>query len=271
MSGYTKLYKSLITSTIWQEDNATRILWITMLAMSEMDGTVEGSIPGMARLAGVTIPECKDAIKVLTSPDEYSRTKDHEGRRIKEIDGGWIILNRDKYRDKHESRAEYYRNYRAKQKEEREWNTTTVAQQDSNSVQQNNTQKEKEEELKEDKYKELFDTFRKKYPAKKRGLNTEFYNFKKKHKDWKEVLPLLIPSLEQQISIRDNTPRATFIPEWKQLVTWINNRCWEEESGGDVNIGKTEDFSEQTKTEVAGMKIPKYPSPKQEPNDDVPF
>lgn len=111
MNNYTKLFKSLITSTIWQEDNATRVLWITLLAMSDADGMVEGSIPGLAHLAGITIEECEMSLKKLSAPDKYSRTPDNEGRRIKSIDGGWMILNRAKYRDKDSPRTEYMREY----------------------------------------------------------------------------------------------------------------------------------------------------------------
>jgi hypothetical protein len=47
-----------------------------------------------------------DALKRLSSPDPYSRTKDHEGRRIEEVEGGWRILNYLKYRNlkSHEER-----------------------------------------------------------------------------------------------------------------------------------------------------------------------
>jgi hypothetical protein len=38
------------------------------------------------------------AIDKLMSPDKYSRTPDHEGRRIEKIDGGWELLNHSKYR-----------------------------------------------------------------------------------------------------------------------------------------------------------------------------
>lgn len=99
MSGYTKLFGSIVASTIWRADDKTRIVWITMLAMSDRDGVVEGSIPGLADLARVSIEDCKHALDNLQKPDEYSRTPDHEGRRIEPIDGGWLILNRAKYRD----------------------------------------------------------------------------------------------------------------------------------------------------------------------------
>jgi hypothetical protein len=96
---YTKLFNSILTSTIWMEDDQTRIVWITMLAMADKNGEVQGSIPGIARVAGVTLDDCNRAIKRLTSPDPYSRTKDDEGRRIEEIEGGWALINHGKYRD----------------------------------------------------------------------------------------------------------------------------------------------------------------------------
>ncbi|MDR1349140.1 MAG: DUF6291 domain-containing protein [Prevotellaceae bacterium] len=76
----------------------------------------------------------------------------------------------------------------------------------------------------------IFDIFIKRFGGTKRGLNTEFENFKKKHKDWKDVLPLLLPALEKQIEWRAKAKAAnSFVPEWKHLKTWINQRCWEEE------------------------------------------
>jgi hypothetical protein len=96
---YTKLFNSIITSTIWSEDDQTRIVWITMLAIADKNGEVQGSIPGLARIAGVPVEACRSAITKFLSPDVDSRTKDDEGRRIELIDGGWHLLNHSKYRD----------------------------------------------------------------------------------------------------------------------------------------------------------------------------
>jgi hypothetical protein len=75
----------------------------------------------------------------------------------------------------------------------------------------------------------LFDEFRKIYPGIKRGNKTEFDNFCKKHKDWKSILPNLKIAVENQIKLRDiKKSNGQFIPEWKNIQTWINQRCWEE-------------------------------------------
>lgn len=97
---YTKLFGSLLDSSIWQEGKHVKILWITLLAMKDRDGEVEASVPGLARRAGLSIDETVDGLKVLLAPDPWSRTPDHEGRRLVEMPGGWRVLNHDKYRDK---------------------------------------------------------------------------------------------------------------------------------------------------------------------------
>lgn len=120
MAGYSKLFGSITTSTIWCEDHATRIVWISMLASCDANGVVEGSIPGFAGVARVTIPEMEHALEILRRPDPYSRTQAHEGRRIEDVTGGWKILNYADYRNRGQSqegsRAPYMRTRRASKK-----------------------------------------------------------------------------------------------------------------------------------------------------------
>jgi len=98
MHSYTKLFSSIITSTIWDEDDKTRILWITLLVMADQHGEVNSSIPGLARVSKMTVAQAVASLDKLLAPDPYSRTPDYEGRRIAPIDGGWEILNHGKYR-----------------------------------------------------------------------------------------------------------------------------------------------------------------------------
>ena len=77
-----------------------------------------------------------------------------------------------------------------------------------------------------------FDNFRKLYPGTKRGNETEFTNFIKKHEDWKVVLNYLLPALNKQIAWRKEAGLTQqFVPQWANLQTWINQRRWEEEMG----------------------------------------
>ncbi len=110
---YTKLFSSITESTIWVEPYATRIVWVSMLAMADRNGRIWASVPGLARRAGVTLEECETALERFQSPDKYSRTPDNDGRRIEPIDGGWRLLNYAKYRAQvdEENRKEYKRDW----------------------------------------------------------------------------------------------------------------------------------------------------------------
>jgi len=116
--GYSKLFSEIVTSSIWSEDDQTRIVWITMLALKDSRGFVPAAIPGLANAARVSVEQCEAAIAKLESPDKYSRTEDHDGRRIKKIDGGWLVLNHEKYREKRhdEDRREYQRKLMAQRR-----------------------------------------------------------------------------------------------------------------------------------------------------------
>lgn len=130
---YTKLFSSITASTIVSEPLATRWLWVTMLAMSDASGHVWGSIPGLARIANITLEQCEEALTCFLSPDPYSRTKENDGRRVAEVDGGWLLLNHGKYRAirSAEERREYMRVYmqnkRDKEKKEAESLTESLA------------------------------------------------------------------------------------------------------------------------------------------------
>ena len=66
------------------------------------------------------------------------------------------------------------------------------------------------------------------FPGTKRGYDTEFKDLAKKHKDWRKVLSLLVPAIQQQIKWRVNA-NGEFRPPWKNFKTWLYQRCWEEE------------------------------------------
>jgi hypothetical protein len=116
MTGYTKLFSSILTSSIWIEDDSTLRVWIALLALSDARGFAEGAVPGLASLCRMPIADTMTALAKLSDPDPYSRTPGNEGRRIAAGDGGWWILNYLKYREKGQtkkgSRAEYMRERR---------------------------------------------------------------------------------------------------------------------------------------------------------------
>jgi hypothetical protein len=98
MIGYTKLFQSIITSTIWNESNDCKALWITILALKEKDNVCRATIPSLAKLNNLTIEQTREFMNKFQEPDEFSRTKAFDGRRLKEVEGGWLVLNGEKYR-----------------------------------------------------------------------------------------------------------------------------------------------------------------------------
>lgn len=97
--GFVKIYGSLVFSSVWRESKDTKILWVTMLALADPTGFVEGSVSGIAHVAGLTREECVAALAALSAPDPDSKTPDNEGRRIEAVPRGWRILNYEMYRE----------------------------------------------------------------------------------------------------------------------------------------------------------------------------
>jgi hypothetical protein len=127
MAGYTKLFSSILASTVWREDADTRLVWITLLAMADKHGVAEGSVPGLADFARVPVENTRRALAKLAAPDPDSRSQEHEGRRIQSVDGGWLLLNHAKYRERLnlDERREYKRlkeaQYRAEASVDTAW------------------------------------------------------------------------------------------------------------------------------------------------------
>lgn len=122
MSGFTKLFSDIVTSSIWAEDNETRIVWITLLAIAGPDGVARAAIPGLARVAGVSLEATERAILKFEQPDTYSRSQEYEGRRIERVEGGFKLLNYLRYRntlsksDRNDYQRIKQREYRSKRK-----------------------------------------------------------------------------------------------------------------------------------------------------------
>lgn len=100
MTGYTKLFSEIVESTIWQEPNDCRVLWITLLALKDREHVCRATIPYLAKVANLTVQQVEEYLHGFQQPDKYSRSQEHEGRRIEKIEGGWFILNGEKYRQK---------------------------------------------------------------------------------------------------------------------------------------------------------------------------
>ena len=154
---YVKLFRSILSSTIWSEDDQTRLTWISMLAMADQNGYVGASIPGIAAQARVPLEAAEKAIEKFLAPDKYSRSQEFEGRRIEVADRGWTILNYDRFRDMRdeEARKTYERERkRAQRKKKSEQVTVQTVPKKSRRVPKSpamSAQEEEQEDLQEEK------------------------------------------------------------------------------------------------------------------------
>ncbi len=120
--GFTKLFSDIISSSIWNEDDKTRIVWITLLAIKGPNNIAPASMGGLAHHARVSMDDCKKAIEVLLAPDPDDRSGLFDGRRIERVQGGFLILNGERYRQKRDAddlreyQRNYHREYRKKRK-----------------------------------------------------------------------------------------------------------------------------------------------------------
>ncbi len=138
---FVKLDCGMLDSTLWV-DREARELFVTALLMAEpielkaptetikihslepdsfvveagWYGFVPAASTGIIRRCGIDQAAGMEALGRLSAPDKESRTPDHEGRRMVRIDGGFIILNYDKYRQKDHSAAIRMRNHRERKK-----------------------------------------------------------------------------------------------------------------------------------------------------------
>lgn len=89
---FTKLQRSIVTSSIWLQSDETRLVWITLLALCDRDGIARVSPLALVHQARVSPEGCENAVVVLCSPDPDSRDN-RDGRRIERVEGGYAILN----------------------------------------------------------------------------------------------------------------------------------------------------------------------------------
>jgi hypothetical protein len=97
---YSKLFASILDSSVWLEPMPTRIVWLTLLAAKDQEGFARfASVDNLARRAVVSVEQAANAVAKLEAPDPNSSNPKHEGRRIERIPGGWVVLNAKLYDD----------------------------------------------------------------------------------------------------------------------------------------------------------------------------
>jgi hypothetical protein len=138
---FVKLDCGILNSTLWFERDC-REIFITALLMAHpielrepmpqyevgslketgfvvppgWYGFVPAAGPGIIRMAMCEMSSGMAALARLGGPDAESRTPDFEGRRLVRVDGGFVVLNFIKYREKDATTADRSARYRERKK-----------------------------------------------------------------------------------------------------------------------------------------------------------
>lgn len=128
---FTKLFSSITDSSVWQESDQTRLVWITMLSMADPVGRIHAAVPGLAHRARVPLKATEEALALFMAPDAYSRSKDNDGRRIEEIPGGWRLLNYQAYRELRDEETRKEQNRIAQERRRKNKSSSVINSDDS--------------------------------------------------------------------------------------------------------------------------------------------
>jgi hypothetical protein len=269
---FVKLDTGILNSTLWVEREC-REVFITSLLMAEPRefttpqeqievrslaltgfaappgwyGFVEAAGIGIIRRAMVDQEAGLCALEKLGATDPESRSKDFDGRRLIRIDGGYLVLNFMKYRDRDYTGALRAQRYRDRKKAESESNKINApkpeSRGDSVTSHRDITQAEAEAE-KEKKDTRLpsvgstrgfppgFEEFWKAYPRKVgKDAAAKAFARRKVGTDLLAQMLTAINSRKSSEAWRKNG--GQFIPH---PSTWLNEGRWKDEDGAGPSV-----------------------------------
>ena len=168
---FVKLDTGILNSTLWLERDQREIFITALLMAGPMEfstpisqieigrlehtdfeappgwyGFVPAASSGIVRRAGVEMEAGMEALRKLGEPEPESRSKEFGGRRMIRMDGGFVILNYMKYRDKDHTAAERQRRLRARRKGQDITRDNSDITRDSPLVKRNVTQSDADED-----------------------------------------------------------------------------------------------------------------------------
>ena len=114
MSPFTKLSAGILQSSIMAEPPEVFKVWVTLMAAADPDGIAPVSAQFLSTIARLPIETTRAALQRLEAPDPDSRSTNDDGRRIRRVDGGYLLINYARYRTRslREAEAERKRLYR---------------------------------------------------------------------------------------------------------------------------------------------------------------
>ena len=104
----------VVDSSLWQEPDVVIKVYLTLIALKDEDHVYRGTAFALGDRAKKSELEVLEALRVLSSPDRRRiEPQEFDGRRIKAVEDGWLVLNGPKYRDMVQKEMQRARNRRA--------------------------------------------------------------------------------------------------------------------------------------------------------------
>jgi hypothetical protein len=88
------LFKHILESSVWcGSPPSTKFVWVALLDLADYEGSVFMTLPELAHLAGVTVPEAEAAIERLLAADsDNDFSASSNGEHVEVIPGGWRVF-----------------------------------------------------------------------------------------------------------------------------------------------------------------------------------
>lgn len=120
MNTWAPLWSGIVDSSLWEEEPDVVKVFITILAAKDSDHVCRLDAYKIHRKCNIDEVRVLEILKVLASPDSRRvAAQAYEGRRIKPVEEGWLVLNGEKYRTmvQAEMRRASWRRAQAKRRE----------------------------------------------------------------------------------------------------------------------------------------------------------
>lgn len=100
MNTWAPLWSGIVDSSLWEETGDVVKVFMTMLATKDADHVCRLDAYKVGRKCNLDELVVLDIFKLLASPDKRRKVpQEFEGRRIRAVEDGWLILNGAKYRE----------------------------------------------------------------------------------------------------------------------------------------------------------------------------
>jgi len=217
MEGWIKAYRMLIKKPIWL--NSTPEQKVVLIALLLMVNYEENEWDWNGTKFNVLPGQCVTSLEAIKQASGKGLTLAHIRGALRRFQKLGFLTSKST----NQGRLITITNWSTYQCEE-----GVTKQANSQAPRKHLTTNKKGNNERRDSIADEFELFRTQYPGTKRGLDTELKNFLAKNDA--EIVALLLPALNCEIAYRQHEEsEKRFVAPWKNLSTWINNKCWEQE------------------------------------------